>query len=1646
MNDSIVANTSVVDIADVSLTFPTLPDWTVDRENNLQTIEQIFERDHELILLDGSEGSGKTFALALFCRRHATAAFSIFVKPASDLAYDAAYCRMDLCNQIQWHLTGKTLDDSHYPSPAAYRSLVHRLSNDARRRRRQYYFVIDGIADIPNAASGARQALIEQLPLGLPGIQFLMTGNLKRIPELSEKRLKLREQDISPFSLEETQRLFAGLNVDSQSVIDLHKRFSKTPGKLASARRIYDQTSSGDAAIGRIEDPDRDILTIEWGLSEITNQNIRRAVAALAFIPNVADLSTLAKISEIPPGQIGSDLAQLPYLVVDSNRERVSFASEALRAIAKKNLINLESDVLERCVRTFNSRPVDLFTAQVLPELLERQGNPSALFHFLSRDNMAALFLATNSLGSLQRQIQSAASVAESTSDESRALQYAFDRSTLKELLSSGFSNAQIRATQRILGSAEAVRLANSEVAVEDRLHALSEVAKLQKTDGTLDPAVLADVINLCAQVEAVELGERAVEIASAIMYFDPSLALDLLKRSANADDSANAMDAALTAISIRAYLTDPGSGAAVKTMLSANEIDKGERYRGLLGLFASEQSAEALIAEASVIKRTSDRLSFLQQWIRENHRDPGALAVGRKIITTVLDDSSYAPNARVLRDATLPLAVDHAVPADVSDIVAVVRSQGTVLKNAGPIVDYYRARFHLDRALVITGGSQSLASFEEDVLELEDEEDLTVRVSCLAWLHATILSIGLGDNCEDALGVANYARTELGKAVLLLLAQTAEHIEVMRPVIRAIAGLDDELLSTLIASVNTADRRDQCINLTARFGRVNPYLRPSLKQIRGVISRHSSSDRNAGSVESMRVDYIRWFSSNYSSLDVQENNLGFELDVASLIADPVDRIVALGELVSSSAFKDQMQIENALERIQKGVDDAETPARQREACFLASSALALAKPVIAKELFERAKGRRLCADYEESVLTLGTEIVRSFSGLARMRAASDVDMAKVREVFGSLESPILRCRVATLLSLSVYSVQKDLAKEISQTYIKPVIQSFLQKDQLKQPLVAEVITSVAPALWIVHSAQAMQTIGRLDREKRDEAYENILLFIMYGSIDGEPFDRPQDQPPDLTDESAADVLSVLSQVTTDNLFCRCASAFLRALRERAPRRRFSKLQVAEWCRQLAKLAKEKLPEPGGIAHNGYLILVEAELHAVEKSSDASWNVFIERGKAVPNAADAAFVCARLVEIIPSRNTTARVAAFDASAEAIAGLPLVEDRVDRSETLFEEGWNVRSDRCKSLAREVFESSLTVSRDPVRRRRLRLVESVHRFDEDLAASLASLAEKQSSLMLGKTEVTERLSRVRLTNELGTNKCSEEIAKKELSQISSACFGALARLNGGGAITVTINELRTLLIRAGEGSFQESSPIHAFACEAIVKRYQNVKDVGPECIRDLFNKYTDSYALLIKLLQSLREPKDEPILSETKIEGTGVFIVPPGGREHALRWISAWLVRMRPEELTIVDPYFGPGDLQAVDLVQRELPTCRVTVITTGKVQHTRAHESAKHCYDANWKRISLGEPPETKIIIVSAEGDVPVLLHDRWWASKNGGFGTGTSFNSLGDKLAELHELDREACSSLLKELAPFVELVRRTSGGQRLSYQAFTLL
>jgi hypothetical protein len=103
-------------------------------------------------------------------------------------------------------------------------------------------------------------------------------------------------------------------------------------------------------------------------------------------------------------------------------------------------------------------------------------------------------------------------------------------------------------------------------------------------------------------------------------------------------------------------------------------------------------------------------------------------------------------------------------------------------------------------------------------------------------------------------------------------------------------------------------------------------------------------------------------------------------------------------------------------------------------------------------------------------------------------------------------------------------------------------------------------------------------------------------------------------------------------------------------------------------------------------------------------------------------------------------------------------------------------------------------------------------------------------------------------------------------------------------------------------------------------------------------------------------------------------------------------------------------------------------------------------SPKESYDNNWRSLSLGDPPDARIIIVSSDGDLTGQLHDRWWLTKSGGIGLGTSFNSLGDKYSELHELSGPGATDLQKQLMPYVQLARRIGDGPRLSYEVFALM
>ena len=172
----------VLDLTAICQSFPETPEPSILRDNLLDTIDTIFWGGIELVAVEGVDGIGKTILLTQFARKHPNHALSLFIRPTSRWAYDPGLLRKDLCNQLNWVLHNEELLNGEVPEDAVLRDLLSRLLRRARRKGELFYFLVDGLHDIPKEDKQVRDLVLDMLPLGLPGFRFLIAGELEEIP------------------------------------------------------------------------------------------------------------------------------------------------------------------------------------------------------------------------------------------------------------------------------------------------------------------------------------------------------------------------------------------------------------------------------------------------------------------------------------------------------------------------------------------------------------------------------------------------------------------------------------------------------------------------------------------------------------------------------------------------------------------------------------------------------------------------------------------------------------------------------------------------------------------------------------------------------------------------------------------------------------------------------------------------------------------------------------------------------------------------------------------------------------------------------------------------------------------------------------------------------------------------------------------------------------------------------------------------------------------------------------------------------------------------------------------------------------------------------------------------------------------------
>jgi hypothetical protein len=294
------------------------------------------------------------------------------------------------------------------PDDSVLRQKLLELSRRMGRARvDNFYFIVDGLEDIPEANSFAREAILDMLPFGRKGFRFLISGAADRVlGNRSRFLILLKPFSLSPFSPGETKDYLADLVQDEGHIREIHLAVKGIPGKLGAIRRLVSSGLSPDRLLEELPREFQDLFELEWEQVQDEDKSLKQLLSLLAFSKTQVTLDDLAQVFRLTAEDIANRLSALSFLRVDTNSNEVLFVSESMRRFARNKLRELERSVLDLHTEYLLTMPLSAPALQALPAYLETSGNEKRVLGYLNRDYFATLLTKARAFAPLTRNAQ----------------------------------------------------------------------------------------------------------------------------------------------------------------------------------------------------------------------------------------------------------------------------------------------------------------------------------------------------------------------------------------------------------------------------------------------------------------------------------------------------------------------------------------------------------------------------------------------------------------------------------------------------------------------------------------------------------------------------------------------------------------------------------------------------------------------------------------------------------------------------------------------------------------------------------------------------------------------------------------------------------------------------------------------------------------------------------------------------------------------------------------------------------------------------------------------------------------------------------------------------------------------------------------
>jgi hypothetical protein len=1628
----------VVTTATLSHTLPTEIPHEIWRDGVIRTLQALSTK-FDVVILDGVEGSGKTTALRQFVLNMPEDCISVFFAASDRSSYDPENVQQDLLSQAKWLLDRVTPENQS--NRYDLQSCFQRLNVTAKRRRKPFYIVLDGLDEVSPQIPGGLQAILDLFPEpGLSSFRFLASDEKGKLKGTFGTNTRVQTFPMLLFGLDDAARLFENSIADPGSVNEITQLCEGNPGLLSSVRRLLDCKKPISSILTALSGG-QNSFELEWSFHKPFSEPEQRLLAYLAFDDNAYTVAQLCAAAKIDEAEVVRAVERLSFLEQDSRGHKLRFKSSWFRATARNELERFRRAVHKNIAKQLIAyADPDTNLSDIALHYAE-SAEYGKVLSYVSAEHLTEVVRRAKSFARIQRTLQIALDAARRIDREPEIIRFVLANAILADFSGFGIAANEVSAWAALRRFDMAVGIARAAPLKEDKLHLLAIVANaMARTSQPLPEEIHEQITLLAREVDVAVLGRRTFQICADLISALPEVALDLAEKAEVGDTARERIFTHLSLIALDFQSGDSEPDALEKIKARGITFNL-EGIRQALSSVSQKWSCEEVLAQASKIERTRDRLYLLRSWTASSGVTDEFGTVIESALNLAITATDYTVDARVLRDLAEGL---HSISdiSSLSKLIGMFDAQRGAAARLGPSLDYVRMQLllaenelRLDAAAVET---RLLSLF----YELPQIPDLAVRAEAYARLLSALARLFGKTSISLIRALINDSTKELEDSVIKLLDSTADHRRAATGVICAVAEWNINKAIELSSMLNTENRRDLVLLDMAKVIFQQPG-NPKIADLK-LLMEHCADRDIRDQLVTSALSSIEQRAESRSDLGLVKD-MDWLYERAKTIRSAPKRTKALccvykiASCTQDSCF-DLPEVGSALMGAWKSISSAHVRVKHgfRIVGTLASSATDLAQEYLeATQLLRRDIGGLSSPKALRVYISSVRLAARAFSGLTRKQndTKRDLDLLAIQidrvPSFG--ERAMLWSEVAVGCAAQG---DVEICKELVTERIRPLLHAIDTDDAT---YLRSVKAEVFPAVFLADTAAAYALLVELDGSYVNHALFLTTAFLFRNVPPYEPEHYVSGKGYEVTYSRLQHICDLADKASADWLIFRVVERAIDSLLAKKNEDRLKAGQKDEIFRRLVFLVDSKLPDVKHIRHDGYKIVARFQLNRYR--TEYHVDQLLGSAKAIPNVADRSLV------LFYAGATIYRYDRSNAQVAISQALTLARDIASKFDQIERLLWFAEMANASRIpnTRAILLEAARIAQNPheeISRKIRRLIDVAYEIQPEFASEVADLLDDDKAKRNAQEEIAVLKAKQRVIDEESITDTVQTASARDYISLGEKLLGLLQseRIDSIHGSSV----LKSLEV-VSKQPLSVSYFLMAWALQNAVDKHADTSKAG-YYLRPLFESALSCCQLAGELAeQALSKQRQFTKATPSNDSAKEGFVF--SDRQSLLTMVTRWISQSAAERIILADSGFGREELEFLRLVRAANPSLKVSILTCKASQnHTPGGEELGDAYARFWKEhISEQKPPFTRVFLLSTDfGENPQI--DCVILAESSGLRFQRTFGKLGSVEADsVLEIDAYQSEDLRRIIESYCSGEAIDSRGNRIRCSSFSL-